>query len=83
MIEGAIRDFIVKDLNYASQHPLSDDFPLLERGVVDSLGLFHLVEFIESQFDVIVEDEELIPRNFGTIHDIAWLVEAKRSTSDV
>jgi acyl carrier protein len=48
--------------------------------VLDSLGLFQLVGYLESEFDVEIDDEELVPGNFGTIEDIAKLVEAKRAS---
>ena len=78
MIENAIRQFIAEELN-TDGSSLSDDYPLLERNVLDSLGLFQLVGYLESEFGVEVQDEELVPQNFGTIADISRLVEAKRA----
>lgn len=80
MIENAIRQFITDELDHKGSNPgLTDDYPLLERGVLDSLGLFQLVGYLESEFGVEVEDEELVPQHFGTIRDIAQLVQSKRS----
>jgi acyl carrier protein len=52
--------------------------PLIENNLIDSLGIFHIVSFLEREFDVEVLDEELIPEHFGTIGSIARLVESKR-----
>jgi len=80
VIENTIRQFITDELNNdGSRENLTDDYPLLERNVLDSLGLFQLVGFLESEFGVEVQDEELIPQHFGTIGDIARLVEVKRA----
>ena len=80
MIENTIRQFITDELNSnGSAEYLSDDYPLLERNMLDSLGLFQLVAYLESEFGVEVQDEELVPQHFGTIGDIARLVEAKRA----
>ena len=80
MIEDSIRRFIIDELHTrGSPAELTDDHPLLDRGILDSLGLFHLVAFLEDEFDVVIEDEELVPQHFGTIHDIAMLMAAKRS----
>lgn len=76
MIENAIRQFITEELN-TDGSILSDDYPLLERNVLDSLGLFQLVGYLESEFGVEVQDEELIPQHFGTIRDIAQLLRSK------
>ena len=76
MIENAIRQFMTEELN-TDGSGLNDDYPLLERGVLDSLGLFQLVGYLESEFGVAVEDEELVPKHFGTIKAIARLVTSK------
>jgi peptidyl carrier protein len=81
MVEDSIRRFIADELSFeGSVATLTPDYPLLERQVLDSLGLFQLVGYLESEFDVEIADEELIPGNFGTIEDIAKLVEAKRAS---
>ena len=74
-IEDRIRRFVVDDLHGPSQ--VTVDYPLIERGVVDSLGIMHLVSFIENEYRVTVEDEELTPDNFATIGALANLVRAK------
>jgi acyl carrier protein len=80
MIEDAIRKFIAEELSSNGVgESITDDYPLLERQVLDSLGLFQLVGFLETEFGVEVDDEELVPSNFGTIADIARLVGAKRA----
>ncbi|MGH2597665.1 MAG: acyl carrier protein [Actinomycetota bacterium] len=78
MIEEKIRVFIVEELFYDDAGTgLANDFPLLDRQVIDSLGMFQLVGYLESEFGVEIFDEELIPQNFGTISDIARLVREK------
>jgi len=75
-----VRDFIIDEAQWdRSREHLTDDYPLLENGLIDSLGIFHLVSFLESEFGVEVQDEELVPENFGTIANIAQLVASKRS----
>jgi methoxymalonate biosynthesis acyl carrier protein len=77
-----IRRYINEELANASvREVISDDYPILDRQVLDSLGLFQLVGFLESQFGVVVRDEELVPANFGTVQDIANLVDAKIASS--
>ncbi|MBI2311676.1 MAG: acyl carrier protein [Betaproteobacteria bacterium] len=55
------------------------DFPIIEAGLVDSLGIFKLVAFIEEQFRVNVEPDEILFENFATINAITKLVRAKQS----
>ena len=80
MVEDSIRRFIAEELSSNGRsETLTDDYPLLERQVLDSLGMFQLVSYLESEFGIEIADEELVPANFGTIGDVARLVEAKRA----
>ena len=73
-----IRTFLIEDLHWDGQRSeLSDDFPLIENHVIDSMGLLHLVAWLESTFGVTIPDEEIVPANFGTIAAIDALVSAK------
>jgi acyl carrier protein len=78
--EDTIRRFILDDLSYAGDPADLDnvDFPLLDNKVIDSLGLFHMVTFLESEFGIEVDDEELVPDNFGTVRLIAQLIDRQR-----
>lgn len=81
MIEDDIRNFIVRELNWnGSPKELTNDYPLIERHVLDSLGIFQLVSFVESQYGVEIRDEELVPQHFGTIDGISKLVGSKRQS---
>lgn len=55
-----------------------DDYPLLEKDVLDSMGIFQVVAFLEDEFGIEVDDAELVPENFETIGSIAELIDSKR-----
>ncbi len=44
---------------------------LIESGVVDSLGLLNIVDFIETTFGLTVSDADVVSENFGSIDAIA------------
>ncbi len=50
---------------------------LLEEEIIDSLGIFTLVSFIEDRFGVAVEPEEVNLDNFETVTAVTKLVESK------
>ncbi len=50
---------------------------LLEEEVIDSLGIFTLVSFIEDKFGVSVEPEEVNLDNFESVAAVTKLVEGK------
>jgi acyl carrier protein len=58
---------------------LKDDSSFLEEGVIDSTGVLELVGFLEENYNIKVEDEELIPENLDSIKNIRAYIETKRS----
>lgn len=63
--------------NVTGSGVLSDDYNLIENGVLTSLQTVELVMFMEQRFGIIVRDEELSEENFATVRDIADLVASK------
>jgi acyl carrier protein len=55
---------------------LSDTDRLLQRGVIDSMGVMELIAFLRSEFGVVVADEDITETNLGTLSDIARYVSA-------
>ena len=56
---------------------IGDEDDLIETGVIDSLGIFQLVAFLEEHFGVTIGDEEITPENFGSVLAIERLVAAR------
>lgn len=78
--EQRVRKFIVDELDWdGPEDTLTDDYPLIDRDVIDSLGIFQIISFLEDDWDIEVDDEDLVPDNFASIGAIARLVEAKIS----
>lgn len=73
-----IRGFIEK--NFPSARNISETAPLLGSGHIDSLGILEVVSFLEKEFNIAVTDEELLPENFGSIHDMSVFVVRKTAS---
>ena len=52
---------------------------LLDSGLLDSIGIFEMVTFLEETFGVKVEDEAIVPEHFETIALIASFVDSLRA----
>ena len=79
--EEKLKKYIMAELMFEQDEASSSlryDEPLLERGIIDSLGFIQLIEFIEEEFNIKIKDEELIPENFKTINIIAHLIKNKQ-----
>ena len=79
MIEykNKIREFIIENFMYGETDGLKDDSSFIEEGIIDSTGVLELVEFLEKEFEVSVEDEEIIPENLNSIENTAKYISQK------
>lgn len=70
-----LRQFVLNELvRQAGPQTLEDDESLLDRGIIDSLGLLRLLAYLESEYKVKVRDEDVIPEHFESINTIATFV---------
>ena len=77
-VRHRIRQFIIKYFPLArKQSIIEDDSPLLDSGIIDSLGVLDLVNFIEKEFKITIADEDLMAENFESIVSIAAFVQIK------
>ena len=59
-------------------HELKDDDDIFAMGFVNSLFAMQLVSFLESEFGITVEDEDLDINNFRSISAMLRLLAKKR-----
>ncbi|MCP4690341.1 MAG: acyl carrier protein [Desulfobacterales bacterium] len=72
-----IKNFIVENFLFGDDSGLADDTSFLEEGIIDSTGVLELVTFLEEEFLIEVEDEELTPENLGSINHVAAYLARK------
>ena len=57
---------------------LSAEDDLLEQGIIDSMGIMNVIAFMEEQFEIAVEDQEIVPENFQTIKNMEKFIGQKQ-----
>jgi acyl carrier protein len=72
-----IRAFIIENFLFENDQGLNDDTSLLDEGVIDSTGILELVSFLEEEFDISVEDDEILPENLDSITNVTAYLEKK------
>jgi len=81
-IETDLRRYIVDKLLFGrTDTVVNGDTSFLESGLIDSTGVLELVAFLEEQFHIKVEDEDLIPANLDSIDALTKFVERKSVVS--
>jgi len=63
-------DYFMKHVGVA----VTEDTPLVEENIIDSMGVLELIEFMETSFNVSFEMDDLTIENFASIKNIANLI---------
>jgi len=74
-----IREFVKEAAQRKGVTDVTDTLSLVQSGVIDSMGIFRLVSFLEENCKVRIADEEIVGENFETIDDIERFVTTKLS----
>jgi acyl carrier protein len=72
-----IKEFIIDNFLFGDDGGLKDDTSFLNEGIVDSTGILELVSFLEEEFSITVEDEDLLPENLDSINNVVAYVNRK------
>lgn len=77
-VKEQLRQFIMEELASAKGiSQFTDSESLMANGVIDSLGVFRVVTFLEENFGVRVGDEEITAENLESVDTIEQLVMRK------
>jgi acyl carrier protein len=77
-IQNALTRFIADELMVgAKKTELTPETSLISSGIIDSLSLIRLINFIETNFGVTIEDHEVVVENFDTLNNLAALIASK------
>lgn len=81
-IETDIERYIIDELMVTDESTkLDPDQSLISSGVIDSLAILRLIVFVEENFGIQVEDDEVLPENFDSINIMKSFVENKLKVS--
>jgi acyl carrier protein len=81
-VKDPIRAFILEYAAGRGVTEVKDDDSLLKSNVIDSLGVFRLIAFLEETFPFTVEDSDMVPENFQSLNDIGNFVAGKLGKGD-
>lgn len=60
---------------------IDEEAQLIDRGLIDSMGLLEIITFIEERTGSRIPDEEVTPENFQTVASIDEMVQRLRAQS--
>tara|TARA_Y100001968_G_C19445610_1_gene765226 strand:- start:1602 stop:1841 length:240 start_codon:yes stop_codon:yes gene_type:complete len=71
-------EYILKQSDVDSIEEIPLDSSLLIEGILDSFGIIELVEFVESDWQINIEDSEFSIENFGSVNKILEFIARKK-----
>lgn len=78
-IEQEVRNYIVETFLFGQGgDQLLNDDSLLEKGIIDSTGVLELISFLEENYKMTIEDEELIPENLDSVNRVVKFIDLKQ-----
>lgn len=81
-VREKIRGYIIENFLFGDAEPLaSDTMSLLDEGIIDSVGVMELVGFLEQDFGMSIEDDELVPDNLDSIDNLVAFVGRKTAAA--
>ncbi len=79
-IEQKLRDYILENYLFTSdQSALVNNDSFLEKGILDSTGILEMIYFIEDEYGIKVEDEEMVPENLDSVDKITTYIQRKQA----
>ena len=77
-LRSEIRQFVLDDLLMGDTASMLDDGEsFLETGTIDSIGVLEVVMFLEHNFQLKVQDRELVPENLDSVNRLVQFVMRK------
>ena len=77
-----LRRFIIDNFLFGVEDSqFSDDDSFLEKGLIDSTGVLELVAFIEEQYGIRFQDDEIIPENLDSINKLIQFLNKKLASA--
>ena len=77
-VETKLRNFILENYLFTEdQGMLESDDSFLQKNILDSTGMLEVIYFLEDEFGIKVNDEEMIPDNLDSVNRISAFLARK------
>jgi acyl carrier protein len=77
IIREKVKNYVLQAV-YADKEKIRDDSLIFKEGYFDSMGFMVLISFIEEEFGIKTNDNDLLEENFESINAISEFVIRKK-----
>lgn len=75
-----VRDYIAREILKDDKIEITPDRHLIRDGILTSIGLMKLIEFLSDQHAIEFEDDDYNVENFETLHAIQTMLQRRVAT---
>ena len=77
-IKGKIKNFIITNFLFGNESDfIGEDESFLESEIIDSTGILEIITFIEENYNIKIEDDELVPKNLDSLNNATAFIQKK------
>jgi acyl carrier protein len=73
-IKSTVKNYITSEI-VPDITALEDDQVLIDGRLIDSIGIMKIISFIESEYNVSLEDDDMVMANFQTLNNISDMIK--------
>lgn len=77
-LKDTIKQFIIDNFLFDEDEELDDDASFFDEGIIDSTGMLEIISFLEENFSIQIDDEELTRENLDSINNLVAFLSTKK-----
>jgi len=79
-IQKQVREYVIENFVLGDEEDtFSDNQSFLDTGLIDSTGILEVIGYLEDEYEITIEDDEMVPENLDSVDRIARFVHAKQN----
>lgn len=76
-VHKTLHDYLMENSGVAVSGAIDPEENLLDSGILDSLGIAEVTEFIEKEFGIAIDEDEITSRNYKTLNALTNFCHSK------
>lgn len=81
-LKAEMLNYIYINFPIAKKKKVTEKDHLLESGIIDSLGIMEIVNYLIEEKGVEIDEEDLTPENFDSVESIVTLINKKQVSNN-
>lgn len=74
-----IRTFVIENFLFGDGTNLTNNTSFLKENIIDSTGILEIIAFLEQEFQIKINDDEILPENLDSLSNIDVFLKKKLS----